>query len=160
MIYGWLIDWVNDSTVDQLTGFYCWFIDGLTDSLVTGSPFDQIIVFTGSPRTDQLTEQFDWLTEYLTLLSRDWPSHGMMYIYLPLYGWLIDWLADSTVRGLTNWLNDLWLVYWLTNWLYCLKTDQHTEWWNLVDWLNKWLHCPRTDHQSKWFMDGWLTIWL
>ena len=146
----WPTDWI----------IYSWFIHRLTDSLVTGSLFDQIIVFTVQELTNWLNNWLiDWISD--STVPGLTKSQNDLYLFIIILdGWLIDWLADSTVEGLTNWLNDLWLVYWLTNWLYCLKTDQHSEWWNLVDWLNKWLHCPRTDHRSKWFMDGWLTIWL
>ena len=68
------------------------------------------------------------LTEYLTLLSRDWPTDWM------IYGWLIHWPADSTVLGPTNWHYYLWLVDWLTNWLYCPWTDQLTDWFKAY-WL-------------------------
>ena len=78
-----------------------------------------------------------------------------------IYGWLIDWPADSTVRGLTNWLIDLWLIDRLTNWLYCVGTYQVIEWFDwLVDWLNNWLYCEGTDHLTEWFVGDWLTYWL
>ena len=39
------------------------------------------------------------------------------------YGPLIDWLTDSIIQGLPNWLNDLWLIDWLTDWLTLLSGD-------------------------------------
>ena len=50
-------------------------------------------------------------------------------------GRFIAWLADSNIRGLTNWLNDLWLVDLLNDWLYCPWTNQVSEWF-MADWLN------------------------
>ena len=60
---------------------------------------------------------------------------------------------------ITKLQNDLWLVDWLTNWLYCTGTDQLTEWF-LPDWLTNWLYCPKTYQLNKWFMADWLTNWL
>ena len=84
-----------------------------------------------------------------------------------IYDWLIDPVTDSTVQGLSNWLNDLWLILWqkkktvleLTN-----KTDSTflrlTNWLNdlwLVDWLTNWLYYPKTDQHTEWFIAGGLT---
>ena len=148
----WPTDWI----------IYSWSIHRLTDSLVTGSLFDQIIVVTVQeltnwlnnsidwlniwlycPGTDQVTEWFtfiynnigwlvDWLISWLycpgtdqltewfmagllvdqlTLLSEDWPTHWM------IYSWLIYWIRDSTVQGLTIGPKYLWVVGWVTIWL-------------------------------------------
>ena len=148
----WPTDWI----------IYSWFIHRLTDSLVTGSLFDQIIVFTVQeltnwlndsidwliswlycPGTDQLTEWFmaGLLVDQLTLLSEDWPTHWM------IYSWLIYWISDSTVQGLTIGPKYLWVVGWVTIWLNDLL---------LVDWLNTWLYCPGPDQLTEWFIADWL----
>ena len=66
-------------------------------------------------RTDQLTEWFDWLAEYLTLLSRDWPTDWM------IYGWLIDRITDATVR--TDYWSELFMAGWFTDSNVCWLTD-------------------------------------
>ena len=63
---------------------------------------------------------------------------------------MIDPVTDSTVQGLSNWLNDLWLVLWQKkklslNWPINVSNDQQN-----------WLYCPETDQLAKWFMVGWL----
>ena len=112
------------------------------------------------PETHQLTEWFvaDWLTNWLTdWLRAYWVIHWLTkilceWLHYPrtdqhmkwltnvwlycLYGSLTDWITDSTVRELTNTLNDLWLVDWLINWLYCPGTDQLTEW-LMAGWLTE-----------------------
>ena len=134
MVYGWLIGWLGDSAVEGLNDL-CWFIEQF------------FINWLHCLKTDQLTERFvaGWLTNELTLLSADWPTDRM------IYGLLINWITDCTVWGLTNWLNDLWLVDWLNNWLYCQGTDQ------LVDWPSNWVYCLETDQLTEWFIAGWLT---
>ena len=44
---------------------------------------------------------------------------------------------------------------WLTNWLYCLGTDQLTKWF-MAGWLTNWLYCPRTDQLTEWFQAYWI----
>ena len=86
---------------------------------------------------------------------------------------MIDPVTDSTVQGLSNWLNDLWLVLWQKKKLSCPdqlmsavtnKTDsivlRVTNWLNdlwLVDWLTSWLYYPKTDQHTEWFIAGCLT---
>ena len=89
-----------------------------------------------------------------------------------IYGWLIDWVTDCTVRGLTNWLNDLCLIDWLSNWLYCLGTDQLTEWFPIElsgfwpndlminGWLIDWLINSTVRELTNWPNDLWLVDWL
>ena len=78
------------------------------------------------------------------------------------YGPLIDWLTDSIIHGLPNWLNDWWLIDWLTNWHYCLETYRMIEWF-LANWIVQG-HCSGPDQLTEWFMADWivrrLTIWL
>ena len=44
---------------------------------------------------------------------------------------------------------------WLTNWLYCLGTDQLTKWF-MAGWLTNWPYCPRTDQLTEWFQAYWI----
>ena len=126
---GWLPNWLNN----------LWLVNCKTSKLY-------------SPWTSKVVEWFiaDWLTDKLTQLCEGWLTNWIVYGWLiawlanstvqdrptnwMIYGWLIGWLADSTVQGLTNCPNGLWLVDWPSNWLYCPETDQLTEWF-IVGWL-------------------------
>ena len=79
-----------------------------------------------------------WLIDWLNTLLTDSAVQGLtVWIIYTMYGWLIDWTTNSTVRELT--LNSLLLVDWLNNWLYC---QWLTNWliglW-MVNWLLDWL---------------------
>ena len=73
-------------------------------------------------------------------------------------GWLINWVTDSTVWGLTNWLNDLWLIDWLSNWLYCLGTYHLTQ--LFFGWLIDWVTDSTVRELTNWLNDLWLVDWL
>ena len=88
----------------------------------------------------------------------DWPTDWV------IYGWLIDWLTDSTVQVLTNWLNDLWLVDWLTDPTVQVLTNWLNDLWlfNLLNslWVIDWLTDSTlwgTDQLTEWFMADCLT---
>ena len=93
--------------------------------------------------TDQVTQWFkaDYLTDKLTLLSRDWPSDWTIYC------WLIDWLTYSIIWRLTNWLKDLWLFALSRDWL----TD-----WKIYGWLIDWLSNSTVRGLTNWLSDLWL----
>ena len=105
---------------------------------------------------------YGWLIKWLTLLSGDWLTDWM------IFGRLIDWITDSTVWGLANQLNDFWLIDSLSNWPYCPRTDQLTEWFmanwivlELAKWLNDfWLIELSRGWPSDWIIYGWLIDWL
>ena len=78
-------------------------------------------------------------------MSGDLPTYGM------IHGWLINWLTDSTVRGLTNWPNYLWLVDWLTD-----LTYQLTKLF-IAGSLTNWLYFAGT---NQWLNDLWMIDWL
>ena len=131
-------DWLTaDDMFKWLTDILEWLVICLrqwpvaTDQMISSS--------LNCPGTNHLNEWFvaewiveglaNWLNNFrLIELSGDWPTDWK------IYGWLIDWITDSTVRQLTNWLNDLWLIDLLTNWLYSQDTDQLTESF-MADWL-------------------------
>ena len=147
MVYGWLIDRVTDSTIQGLTNWLIdlWLVDWQTSWLYCLA-------------TDQLTEWLmaGCLKEKLTPLSWNWPNNWMIYgsfidritdstvrtdqlnwLYCPetdqltewlMVGWLIGWLTDSTVRRLTNTLNDYFIAVWLTNKPTLLSEDWQTYW--------------------------------
>ena len=147
MVYGWLIDRVTDSTIQGLTNWLIdlWLVDWQTSWLYCLG-------------TDQLTEWLmaGCLKEKLTPLSWNWPNNWMIYgsfidritdstvrtdqlnwLYCPetdqltewlMVGWLIGWLTDSTVRRLTNTLNDYFIAVWLTNKPTLLSEDWQTYW--------------------------------
>ena len=111
-----------------------------------------------------------------------WYNSYDFFTVRELTNWLVGWISDSTVQGLTNWLNDLWLVDWqnnitdatvrtdhwsklfmagwLTDWLTFCTVWRLTNWLNglwLVDWLTNWCYCLTTNQHSEWFIVGWLT---
>ena len=90
---------------------------------------------------------YGWLIDWVT----DFTVWGLTIWLNYFLGWLIDWVTDFTVWGLTNWLNDLWLVNWLSNWFYCLGTDQLTEWFP-IELSRFW--------PNDWMINGWLIDWL
>ena len=110
-----------------------------------------------------------WLTDSLTLLSMDCPTDLM------IDGWLNDWLTDTTVWGLTEWLNDFWLIElsrdivqdltnWLNDlWLIELFGDWPTDWMSFC-WLIDWVTDSTVQGLANWLNDfwliGWLTNWL
>ena len=136
MIYGWLIDWITDSFVHGLTNWlndYSWLIDCLTDSTVQvlNNWLNDLWLFnllnslwvidwlTDSTLwgTDQLTEWFmaDCLTDRLYYPRTDKVtkcSLGNKFIDPPKYC-----MTNSSVWVSTSWLNDLWLIDWVTDWL-------------------------------------------
>ena len=79
---------------------------------------------------------YGWLIDWLT----DTTVQGVTKWLNDLIGWLIDWITDSTVQGLTNWLNDLWLKL-MIDWL----TDSTVQ--ELTIWLTDWL----TNTLKQWF---------
>ena len=115
----WPISWLYCPGTDQLTE---WFMAGLlVDNWLYCLKTDQhtewwnlvdwLNKWLHCPRTDHRTKWFmdGWLTDYLTLMSGNLPTDWMVYC------WLIDWIPDCTVQGLTNWLNDLLLIHYLTS---------------------------------------------
>ena len=154
MIYGLLINWITDCTVWGLTNWLndLWLVDWLNNWLYCQGT-DQLVDWPSNwvycLETDQLTERFiaGWLTNYSVADSTFWELTNWLNDL-----WLVEWLNNSLYcRGLTNWLNDLWLVDWLNNWLYCQGTDQ------LVDWPSNWVYCLETDQLTERFIAGWLT---
>ena len=123
----WPTDWI----------IYSWFIHRLTDSLVTGSLFDQIIVFTVQELTNWLNNSIDWLNIWLYCPGTDQVTEWFTFIYNNI-GWLVDWLI---------------------NWLYCPGTDQLTEWFMaglLVDQLTP----LYKDWPTHWMIYSWLIYWI
>ena len=88
---------------------------------------------------------YGWLIDWLT----DSTVQGLTKWLNDLIGWLIDWITDSTVQGLTNWLNDLWLKLMIDS-LTDSTVQELTIWLNdlwLIDWLTDWL----TNTLKQWF---------
>ena len=81
----------------------------------------------------------------MTLLSGYWPTDWI------IYGWLIDWLTDSTVQGLSNWCE-------ISGQLNCLSGDW-PNYWMFYGWLIDWI-----THSTEWFQANWirwgLIIWV
>ena len=71
-----------------------------------------------------------------------------------IYGSFIDWTTDSTVRETDQ------LVDWPSNWVYCLETDQLTEWF-IAGWLTNYSVADSTVLElTNWLNDLWLVEWL
>ena len=145
-------DWPNDWII------YSWFIHRLTDSLITGSLFDQIIVFTVQELTNWLNNSIDWLNIWLYCPGTDQVTEWFTFIYNNI-GWLVDWLISWLYCPGTDQPTELWLVYWLTNWLYCPKTDQHTEWF-IAGWFTEYVTPLSKDWPLGQNIYEWLVEWL
>ena len=98
---------------------------------------------------------YGWLIDWLT----DTTVQGVTKWLNDLIGWVIDWITDFTVQGLTNWLNDLWLKL-MIDWLTDSTVQELTIWLNdfwLIDWLTDWLTNTLND-LPMWLWKAKLTL--
>ena len=97
-----------------------------------------------------------FMADWLTLFSEDWLTYWIVY------RWLID-LMTLILEVLTNWMDDLWLIVWLSNWLYYPKTDKLTECSLGNTFIDPLKYCM-TDSSvwgsTSWLNDLWLIDWL
>ena len=141
MIYGWLSDWISDSTVRAMSN---WVNDLWLIKLSGDWPSDWMIY----------GRLINWVT--------DSTVQGLLTDRM-IYGGLIDWLTDSTVQGLTNWLNDFRLIElsgnWSSNWMiYGWLIDWLTDW-MIYGWLTVWLTVWIRVYMGN-ALSHWNTIWL